>query len=388
MILAAGIMAAMLSPVFAHKRVALIIGNSAYQHVQHLRNPVNDANDLAAMLTSLGFKVKVANNLDRPSMELVLSHFADAAVGADIALVYYAGHGIEVDGRNYLIPIDAKLETDRRISFEAISLHHVLAALEGVQGLRIVLLDACRNNPFLASMKVTAPSRSVEWGLAAVEAPKSTLISFSAKEGTTAADGIGRNSPYASALLHTLNQPGLEIGLLFRRVRDRVMKETNNQQEPFVSASLSSKPIYLVPPPKTAVPLPQPKPNLAAAVWDVTKDTDSAKVLRAFIARYKGTVYADLAGARLKEVMDNAAKAKASKPAPPKSNAAQKKLRTTSLGTPATTTSVFALVDGCRSSDLGACEKLCSMGRSRACNKVRCLKGIHGSCRHRGRNWR
>ena len=228
--------------------------------------------------------MKQADDLDRVAMEEALADFSDMAAGADIALVFYAGHGMEVDRRNYLIPVDAKLETDRRVPFETVSLDHVMDALDGVKGVRIVLLDACRNNPFSTSMKMTSSSRSAERGLARIEASKGTLISFSAKEGTVAADGQGRNSPYTAALLSNLKTPGLEIGLLFRKVRDSVLKATNNAQEPFVSASLSSKAIYLVPPTAVEVPKPAPPPpaafGQAAQVCAVTKDTTSVEVLR------------------------------------------------------------------------------------------------------------
>ena len=181
-------------------------------------------------------------------MEEELANFSDRSAGADLALVYFAGHGMEVGDQNYLIPVDAKLETDRRLRFETVSLDDVMAALDGVKGVRIVLLDACRSNPFAASMKITRSSRAIGRGLARVEASKGTLISFSAKEGTVAADGAGRNSPYTAALLRNLEVPGLEIGILFRRVRDSVLAATDNEQEPYVSASLSANPVYLVPP--------------------------------------------------------------------------------------------------------------------------------------------
>ncbi len=143
------------SPALADKRVALVIGNANYQHVSHLPNPVNDTADIGAALERLGFAIRRENDLDRTALRRAVSEFSDSAVGADIALVYFAGHGLEVDGENYLIPVDAVLETDRRIRFEAVPLDD---ALEGAKGLRIVLLDACRSNPFLASMKVTSPN--------------------------------------------------------------------------------------------------------------------------------------------------------------------------------------------------------------------------------------
>ncbi len=230
------------------RRIALVIGNSAYKHVQALPNPVNDAEDLAAALRNLGFSVQHVGNLGKVAFDETLAEFSDRAAGADIAAVYFAGHGIEVDRVNYIVPVDATLENDRRLRFEAVSLDDVMGALDGVKGIRIVLLDACRNNPFAASMKVTSATRSIGRGLAKIEPVRGTLVSFAAKEGTVAEDGAGRNSPFAAALLANLDTPGLEIGLLFRKIRDSVLKKTNNRQEPFISASLPSNPIYLVPP--------------------------------------------------------------------------------------------------------------------------------------------
>ena len=224
------------SPALADKRVALVIGNANYQHVSHLPNPVNDTADIGAALERLGFAIRRENDLDLTALRRAVSEFSDSAVGADIALVYFAGHGLEVDGENYLIPVDAVLETDRRIRFEAVP--YVSAALEGAKGLRIVLLDACRSNPFLASMKVTSPTRSIGRGLTRVEPSTGTIIGFSAKEGTTAEDGDGRNSPYAAALLEYLEEPGLEVQFMFRKVRDGVLARTNGRQEPFLYGSL------------------------------------------------------------------------------------------------------------------------------------------------------
>ncbi|MEC9343466.1 MAG: caspase family protein [Pseudomonadota bacterium] len=250
------------------KRVALVIGNSAYENVRHLVNPEHDAGDLAALLASLGFEVDELHDLGRVAMEEALGAFSDKSTDAEIAIVFFAGHGVEVDHRNYLIPVDAVLETVRRIPFETVSLDHVMAALDGVKGLRIVLLDACRNNPFVA--RAAGASRSLGRGLSGVEAASETLVSFSAKEGSVASDGVGRNSPYTAALLENFRQPGLEIGLLFRKVRDSVLAATDLEQEPYISTSLSSDPIYLVPPAVGTGPQPvPPQTSLQARVMSL-----------------------------------------------------------------------------------------------------------------------
>src|SRR5438552_1937959 len=182
-------------PAFAEKRVALVLGNSAYQNVAPLPNPVNDGAMIAATLKDAGFDV-VDSRQDLPAAEIrrALRDFADRARDADIAVVYYAGHGIEVDGANYLIPVDAKLERDTDVYDEALSLDRVLVAIEPVKRLRLVILDACRDNPFTKSMKRTVASRGIERGLARVEPTSpNLLIAYSAKAGSTATDGIGKN---------------------------------------------------------------------------------------------------------------------------------------------------------------------------------------------------
>jgi uncharacterized caspase-like protein len=229
------------------KRVALVIGNSSYEHVARLPNPANDAVDVGAALARLGFNVRTVENQGRNALRDTLAEFSNDALGADVAVVYYAGHGMEVERQNYLIPVDARLETDLRIRFETIPLDDVMAALDGARGLRLVLLDACRNNPFAASMRMTTASRSIGRGLSRVEPVVGTLVSFAAKEGTTAADGGARNSPYAAALLAYVEQPGVEVNKLFRLVRDRVLTATGGQQEPYTYGSTPAADIYLKP---------------------------------------------------------------------------------------------------------------------------------------------
>src|SRR6202171_5955879 len=226
-------------PAFAEKRVALVLGNSAYQNVAPLTNPVNDGVVMAATLKDAGFDV-VDFRRDLPAAETrrALRDFADRARDADIAVVYYAGHGIEVDGANYLIPVDAKLERDTDVYDEAFSLDRILIAIEPVRKLRLVILDACRDNPFAKIMKRTVASRAVGQGLAKVEPTSpNMLIAYSAKAGSTAADGDGKNSPFTIALSKHLTTPGLDVRRAFGFVRDDVLKSTGNRQEPFVYGS-------------------------------------------------------------------------------------------------------------------------------------------------------
>ena len=165
-------------PVFHGKRVALVIGNSAYQHAHYLPNPVNDANDVAAALEKIGFTVHKEDNLDFFGMRKALRNFGDEAAGADVAAIFFAGHGLELDKRNYLVPVDAHFKTDRDVPLEAIPLDYFLSAIEGAKGLRLVFIDACRNDPFAAQMKMTSATRSIGRGLSRIDPPGGILVSF------------------------------------------------------------------------------------------------------------------------------------------------------------------------------------------------------------------
>ena len=238
-------------PALAEKRVALVLGNSAYQNVAPLANPVNDSARIAATLKEAGFDVVDSRrDLSAADTRRALRDFADRSRDADIAVVYYAGHGIEVDGGNYLIPVDARLERDTDVYDEALSLDRVLVAIEPAKKLRLVILDACRDNPFSRTMKRTVASRAIGQGLAKVEPTSpNVLIAYSAKAGSTAADGDGKNSPFTAALSQHLTKPGLDVRRAFGFVRDEVLKTTGNKQEPFVYGSLGGEDVPLVPAP-------------------------------------------------------------------------------------------------------------------------------------------
>src|SRR5690349_22008782 len=235
------------SPALAEKRVALVIGNSNYQLVAKLPNPVKDATSIAFMLKAAGFD-SVESKLNVPANEFrrLLRDFAARARDADVAVVYYAGHGIELDGTNYLIPVDATLETDGDVLDETIALDRVLFAVESAKQLRLVILDACRDNPFAKTMKRTLASRAVGRGLAKIEPTSpNTMIAFAAKAGSTASDG-DKNSPFALALVEYLPKPGLDLRRAFGFVRDDVLKNTGNKQEPYVYGSLGGDDLPLV----------------------------------------------------------------------------------------------------------------------------------------------
>jgi hypothetical protein len=230
------------------KRVALLIGNSAYEHVPTLPNAKNDATALAAAFQAAGFQsVTLKTDMKRDEVISALSEFARLADTADWAVVYYSGHGIEYRGVNYIIPTDARLLMDRDIDLEAVDIGKVMNIVDGAKRLRLIILDACRNNPFLDQMKRTIATRAVSRGLAPVEPDAGSLIVYAAKHGETALDGDGRNSPFATALMNRIQTPNLEIRRLFDLVRDDVLASTNKQQQPFTYGSLSgSEDFYFV----------------------------------------------------------------------------------------------------------------------------------------------
>lgn len=221
-------------------RLALVIGNSAYTAVSPLPNPQNDAADVGAALGRLGFDVTTLLDGDRAGMDEALRAFARRSVGAAAALIFYAGHGMEVDGVNYLLPVDARLQSDTDVEYETVDLDRVLRATEGAT-LRMVILDACRDNPLAQSMRRVRATRSISRGsfgdLDEQLLLDETLVAYAAAAGTTAADGVGRNSPYTEALLAYLEQP-LEVSALFRRVRARVLETTGGRQRPHEYQSL------------------------------------------------------------------------------------------------------------------------------------------------------
>ena len=240
------------------KRVALVIGNSAYENASSLDNPQRDAKAVAETFRNIGFE-KVIETKDAKRADLVnaLRDFANLADNADWAVVYYAGHGIEVSGINYLIPVDAKLKVDRDVQFETIQLDQVLTSVQQAKKLKLVILDACRDNPFVSTMRKTpAPeartasastaggavgARSVGLGLGRIEEKRTgqaTLVAYAAKHGRVALDGEGQNSPYAIALVQRIATPGVEINKIFRLVRDDVMEATAGRQEPYTYGSL------------------------------------------------------------------------------------------------------------------------------------------------------
>ncbi|HXW72953.1 MAG TPA: tetratricopeptide repeat protein [Methylocella sp.] len=226
-------------------RVALVIGNSRYQNVEFLPNPQRDAEAVADALKQLGFRTTLLKDITLKELLSALESFGELIKqGADWSVIYFAGHGIEIGGINYIIPVDASLMSDSAVKYEAVPLDDLLSVEEKARKLRIVILDACRNNPFVPKMKFSVASRSVGRGFARVEPQASTLIAFSAGDGQTANDGESEHSPFTQAFLKNVNQPRMEVGMLFRRVYDQVRIATNGQQLPATHYSLPGELFY------------------------------------------------------------------------------------------------------------------------------------------------
>jgi hypothetical protein len=300
-------LAAACTQALAAKRVALVIGNSTYQNVARLPNPSRDATAIADLLKKAGFDV-VSLQQDAGNLEFkrAIRRFEDSARDSDVAVVYYAGHGIEIGGVNYMVPVDAKLATDLDAQDEAITLDRIVDAVDSAKQLRLVILDACRDNPFVTTMKRQRTAlRGMSSGLSKVEPTSSgTLVAYAAKAGSTADDGAGDHSPFTTALLHNLTTPGLDIRIALGRVRDEVLKATGQRQEPFVYGSLGGETVSLVTTPAA------PAPAVAAAAPSVDPNADARRDYQyfervgtkdawdAFLKMYSTGMYAELARAQ------------------------------------------------------------------------------------------
>lgn len=291
------------APAAAADRVALVIGNGAYQKAPALANPPRDATDVAGALQRLDFKVTLLTNLTGAQTRRALVEFGHAVETAKIAIVFYAGHGMEIGGENWLIPTDAELLSDTDVESEAVSLRSVNLQVGKATQLGLIILDACRNNPFAAKMRRSLSVRSVARGLAPTEPTENVLIAYAARDGTTAGDGDGRNSPFTTALLRHIETPGLEISFLFRRVRDDVMAATHREQQPFVYGSLSKDEIYLRAPAATtaaklATPVPQ-APSEDEQFWQAIRTSNVPGLYEEFLSRYPKSPLIAEARARL-----------------------------------------------------------------------------------------
>jgi TPR repeat protein len=313
-------------PATAAVRVALVIGNSDYKHTRVLPNPRHDAEAIAALLRQIGFAagdIILKTDLDYRALREAVRAFAAKAAGADTALVYYAGHGIEVGGENYLVPVDAKLARDRDLEYEAVTLASVLDAVGEARRLKLVILDACRDNPLAHKMDLRAGiARQVSRGLERFEPKGDVLVAYAARAGTVALDGSGKHSPYAEALLKHMPTPGIDVFRLFGRVSEAVLDATGRQQEPWLYGRPGGEAVALVPkatPELVLPPLPPPpgvRPSadgLEAAVR-ICRDVAgiaSLSVLGAMADQYKGSTAGPCIAARIEELTRAEAQAKA-----------------------------------------------------------------------------
>lgn len=305
-------------PAWAEKRIALVIGNSNYSHVASLNNPRNDAEDVSTALKRLNFQVIRGVNLDKAGMDKVIRQFSIAIEDADVALFYYAGHALQVNGKNYLAPINAKLELEADLDFDMTPLSLILRQMERTKRTNLVFLDACRDNPLLKtlarSMNSTR-SANLTRGLARVDTGVGTLISYSTEPGNVALDGHGRNSPFTKALLNNIETKGVSINDLMITVRKEVLKSTNGKQVPWENSSLTGQ-FYFNPgntqtaalaPAQTRAPSNKQVVGVADSTiehtfWVSIKDSNDTQQFQAYLDRYPNGVFAYLAKVKIESL--------------------------------------------------------------------------------------
>jgi Caspase domain/Putative peptidoglycan binding domain len=297
---------------FADKRVAFVVGNSAYKNVPALPNPAVDAKSMAKLLRNVGFDVVEGSNLSRDKMTEKLLDFGKKAEGADVAVFFYAGHGIAVNGTNYLLPVDADLKSEMDVKLgAAINVDLTLEQTMSDAKVKLVFLDACRDNPFAARIRSAKATRSanVGSGLAEMKSGEGTLIAFATGPGQTALDGeAGTNSPFTRALLANIAQPGVEIQQAMTKVRAQVNEETSKGQLPWGHTNLIGS-VYLNPAPSAGATPSAPAPTAAASeveleFWRSIKDSNKIEELNAYLSSYPSGTFKALALARIAALQD------------------------------------------------------------------------------------
>ena len=325
------VMALGIATALAEKRVALVIGNSNYQNAPPLKNPLNDAEAVAKLLTRLGFDVVKGIDLTDRDFARTISTFAKRLdQGADAALFFYAGHGLQVKGKNYLVPVDAELASEASLDFETVRLQTILSLMERTRRTNLVFLDACRNNPMARNLARNMGTRSaaIGRGLARVETGVGTLIAYSTQPGNVALDGEGFHSPFAKALLKHSEKPGLEIEGLMRQVRQDVITETNGAQVPWNHSSLTRTFVFRPKAKTAAVSPPKPAPALPVtpqfdtraldlAFWTSIQNSNNIALFEEYLRQYPEGQFKVIANARIKTLSAHkAATAPASTPDP------------------------------------------------------------------------
>src|SRR5215471_17844014 len=299
----------------AERRVALVVGNAQYAHTPALPNPRNDAQDIADTLRKVGFEVTLGYDLDQTKFARIIDDFARALEGADVGLFFYAGHGLQVNEKNYLVSTEAKLESTFLVPSETIELDAIIRLMEAKAGTNLIFLDACRNNPLTDILKrnLAAINRAITVGrgLARIEPTgRDTLVAFSAAPGQEAADGHGRNSPFTASLLRHLPKPGLEVSVMLKEVTADVRRETNNAQRPQQLSDMS-RTFYFVNAEPATLPPPYPPPQagvgsalvapadpadpVEVAFWQSAAAANECESIRAYLRRFPNGKFVDLA---------------------------------------------------------------------------------------------
>ncbi|WP_426231078.1 caspase family protein [Pararhizobium sp. DWP3-4] len=293
-------------PSFAERKVALLIGNSAYSGgAAVLKNPSNDIDMLKTVLQRAAFEVYDFKDLSRSAMSDALSEFEEKAAGADIGLVFYSGHGLELNGTNYLLPVDATLASDRDVKYEALELDDVLQSLSKVVKLKLVLLDACRDNPFLAKMKRVATRGVATRGLARLDdisTDSNLLVGYATAPGQVAFDGAGTNSPYTIALARHLVEPGIEVETALRAVAKDVYQSTGGKQRPYKTGSILDTVMLDDSLPSSSSPIQSDPCRDAQAHWNAVRDGHDVKLLDEHLALFGTCAFANLAKQRLSQI--------------------------------------------------------------------------------------
>lgn len=299
------------------RRVALIVGVGGYRNVPALANPPNDARDLGAVLDRLGFETETLVDPDRLALEAGVRRLGQRARGADAAFFFFAGHGLEASGRNWLLPAPAEIRSDRDLRFEALDLDSVLEQLDGAARLSILVLDACRDNPFRKRLQASGRGAPAASGLGQASATVGTLLAFATAPGTVADDGRGRNSPFTTALLKRIETPGLEIRQLMAEVRREVREATQGRQVPWENSALEGSfyfraaaasapaPAAATPPAAAASAPGASSPGAETVFWESVRGSRNPADLRAYLTRFPSGVFASLARNRLEEMERN-----------------------------------------------------------------------------------
>jgi uncharacterized protein YkwD len=278
--------------VATSRRSALVIGNAAYEKAP-LDNPVNDASDMAETLMQLGFEVTALNDASRREMEEAIETFSQKLRQGGVGLFYYAGHGVQIQGENYLIPVGSRINREQDVKYEAVPVGRVMGGMEDAgNDINIVILDACRDNPFARSV------RSAQSGLASLQAPRGSLIAYATSPGAVAVDGNGRNSFYTQLLLEAMRTPGMRVEQVFKQVRKGVLAATNDMQTPWESSSLVGD-FYFVPQVSSS---PSSEPDPEVVMWSMAENSSNLEDIQEFLDAYPDGRFAPAARLKLKQL--------------------------------------------------------------------------------------